>query len=73
MKNMKGKKGFMVIKVDLEKAYNRLDWEFLCDTLEDVILDSNLIELIWHCISSPLMRIRWNERDTDNFFPFKRD
>ena len=71
MKNMKGKKGFMAIKVDLEKAYDRLDWGFLYDTLEDVGLDFNLIELIWQCISFPVVRIIWNRREIDNFFPFR--
>ena len=31
MKRMKGKKGVMVIKVDLEKAYDRLSWSFIRD------------------------------------------
>ena len=30
----KGKTGFMVIKIDLEKAYDRLEWHFIRDVLE---------------------------------------
>ena len=59
----------MAIKVDLEKVYDRLNWEFLRDTLEEVGLDSNLIHLIWHCISSPVMSILWNGRKTEKFAP----
>lgn len=33
MINKKGQKGFVTIKVDLEKAYDHLDWDFLVDTL----------------------------------------
>lgn len=34
MRIMKGRKGFMAIKVDLEKAYDRLSWDFLLETLK---------------------------------------
>lgn len=36
MKSTKSKKSWMAVKVDLEKAYDRLQWEFLLDTLVDV-------------------------------------
>ena len=32
----KGKKGVMVIKIDLEKAYDSLDWRFVVDSLRDL-------------------------------------
>ena len=35
MRWMKGKRGVMAIKVDLEKAYDRLRWSFIRDTLID--------------------------------------
>lgn len=32
----KGKKSWMVIKVDLEKAYDRICWDFIEETILDV-------------------------------------
>ena len=46
MRNKKGKKGWMVIKVDLEKAYDRLDWQFLKDTLKEISLSTELISML---------------------------
>ena len=39
----KGKTGFMAIKIDLEKAYDRLEWHFIKDILELYRLPSSLI------------------------------
>ena len=60
MRNKKGKKGWMVIKVDLEKAYDRLDWRFLKDTLKEISLSTKLISIIMACVSLCSMTIIWN-------------
>lgn len=69
MKKKKQKSGFMAIKIDLEKAYDRLNWDFVRDTLEDIGFPSNMINIIWHCISSSLMKVLWNGEQTSCFFP----
>ena len=46
MRTKNGKFGFMAIKVDIEKAYDRLDWGFVVDKLKDIGLPAGLIELI---------------------------
>ncbi|KAE8719829.1 hypothetical protein F3Y22_tig00109925pilonHSYRG00012 [Hibiscus syriacus] len=37
MRLKKGKIGYMAIKIDLEKAYDRLEWPFIDDTLDPVL------------------------------------
>lgn len=69
MRKKKGKKGFMAIKIDLEKAYDKLKWDFVKDTLVDIGLPQPMIELIWHSISSPTMKILWNGKCNENISP----
>lgn len=64
-----GKKGQMTIKIDLEKAYDRLNWSFIRDTLEDIGFPNNINQLIWHCISSPTMKVLWNGEALNEFQP----
>nr|KYP61436.1 Putative ribonuclease H protein At1g65750 family [Cajanus cajan] len=46
MKYKSGKKGWMAIKIDLEKAYDRLNWDFIRETLSNIGLLQKMIELI---------------------------
>ena len=52
-----GATGFMAIKVDLEKAYDRLSWEFISDTLRKARIPPDLIQVIMACITSVILRI----------------
>ena len=67
MRKMKGRKGMMVVKVDLEKAYDRLQWDFISDTLSEVKLPSNLVTLI--IIESTSINVLWNGNATVDFSP----
>ena len=48
----KGKVGYMAIKIDLEKAYNKLEWAFIRNMLLRINLFGNLIDLIMSYVSS---------------------
>lgn len=69
MKNRKGAVGWMAIKIDLEKAYDRLNWVFIKDTLQDIGLPCNFISLVWECISTSTMKVLWNGEALEEFSP----
>ncbi|XP_061336877.1 uncharacterized protein LOC133283957 [Gastrolobium bilobum] len=46
MNKKRGGKGWMTVKVNLEKAYDKISWEFMKNTLVDVGLLENIISLI---------------------------
>lgn len=48
MRSKKGKNGWMAIKIDLEKVYDRLKWTFIKETLLDIELLTPTINLIWY-------------------------
>lgn len=52
MKWKQGSAGAIVVKLDLAKAYDKLEWSFTQDTLEDAGLPSTLISVIMTCITS---------------------
>ena len=68
MHHLRGNKGFMAIKIDLEKAYDKLDWNFVNQTLQEVGVSAHLRNLIWHCISTSSMNVLWNGEPTEEFF-----
>ena len=48
MKRKIGRVGFMIVKVDLEKAYDMLRWDFINDTLLDVGFPNTMVKIINH-------------------------
>jgi hypothetical protein len=69
MSRMKGQKVFMSIKIDLEKVYDRLNWNFIVNCLEECKFPGKLIEVIRHCITSPSYKIMWKGEKTNSFTP----
>lgn len=62
-------KTMMIMKLDLEKAYDRLSWDFILDSLHDLRLPDHMVYLIMKCISSMSMRVSWNGEVTKAFAP----
>lgn len=69
MSRMKSKKVFMSIKIDLEKAYDRLNWNFIVQCLQECHLPEKMINIIKHCVSSSSFKLLWNGDKTDAFTP----
>jgi len=51
-KNIKGKKAWVALKLDMEKAYDRVEWQFLFHALHKLGFHSKWIELLKACIST---------------------
>ncbi|KAK5835246.1 hypothetical protein PVK06_010933 [Gossypium arboreum] len=69
MHTKRGKKSWMTVKVDSEKAYDRLRWDFIEDTLLDVGFPLTLVNVAMECITSVSMQIVWNGRLSNEFVP----
>lgn len=65
----KGKKGFMMLKIDLEKAYDKKYWTFLQDTLQRLKFPDSIIKLILFSLNSTTFSIPWNGYIGENFNP----
>lgn len=64
----KGRVGYMAIKVDLRKAYDKLEWSFIRETLLKANLRRDLIDLIINCVSSTTTSVLFNGDNLDPFW-----
>ena len=69
MRNRKGKKGFMAIKIDLEKAYDRVRWNFVLKCLDELKIPSNVIRIIEWCLSTAKLQVMWDGEKGETFSP----
>jgi len=58
---MKGKKAWVALKLDMEKAYDRVEWGFLFDALLKLGFHPQWIELIRACISTVSYSVMVND------------
>lgn len=68
-KKTKGSFGKMLLKIDLEKTFDRLEWSFIQQSLHILNFPTNLINLIMSCVSSSSISILINEKPTNYFLP----
>ena len=64
----KGRTGYMALKIDLEKAYDKLEWSFIRDMLIWVNLPMDIIDLIMSCVSTVSTSILFNGEALDPIF-----
>ena len=69
LRKKKEKVGYMAIKVDLEKAYDKLKWSFIRGMLIRANLPADLIDLIMSCVSTVSTSILVNGEALDPIYP----
>ena len=67
----KGKTGYMAIKLDMSKAYDRMEWVFLEKKMEKMGFDNRWISLIQSCIQTVSFSILVSGEPRGNFTPKK--
>lgn len=67
MSTSKSKNGLIVLKIDLEKAFDRLEWSFVYHVLTWFKFPKEWIDLIMSCISSSNLSILINGERLDPF------
>lgn len=53
-------KGTMILKLDIQKAYDSLDWDFLDSTLKDFGHSMSIVNLAMYSIKESEISIMWN-------------
>lgn len=59
----------MIIKIDLEKAYDRLEWSSILETLRDIGHLDKMVDVIFKCLSCGTFSFLWNGVKTDKIRP----
>jgi hypothetical protein len=64
-----GKNGTCAVKLDMHKAYDRVEWGFLWDMILRLGFNQGWVNLIMSCVTSVNYRIWFNSEETESFSP----
>ncbi|XP_058724620.1 uncharacterized protein LOC131596076 [Vicia villosa] len=68
-KKTKGKRGVMALKLDMSKAYDRLEWDFVTEVLSSMGFPASMVTLIRNCISTVSYKVLINGQPSVTFSP----
>ena len=66
-----GKLGYMALKLDMSKAYDRVEWEFLEKIMHHLGLDEKMIQIIMACMKTISYSVLLNGQPVGNIKPSK--
>jgi hypothetical protein len=65
----KGSLGYAAIKLDMSKAYDRVEWQFLREMMLRLGFHRRWVDLVMKCVTSVKYRIRVNGELSEEFIP----
>jgi hypothetical protein len=64
-----GKRGICAVKLDMHKAYDRVEWGFLRDMMMRLGFDLSWVNLIMSCVTTINYSVWFNSDETEAFTP----
>jgi hypothetical protein len=68
-KRRHGKVGYAAVKLDMSKAYDRVEWKFLKDIMLKLGFDNDWVSLVMKCVTTVRYQIKVNKELTDVIIP----
>ena len=65
----KGKKGSLALKLDINKAYDRVEWPFLQGIMQRMGFPEGWIKRVIRCVTTPSFSMLINGKPFDNIHP----
>ena len=69
IKKIQGKFGLCAIKLDMHKAYDRVEWNFLENVMMKLGFERRWVDLIMACVRSVTYQVRFNSQETGGIMP----
>ena len=69
LKRKKGKDGACAVKLDMAKAYDRVEWAYLRSILLKLGFHESFVQLIMRCVQTVTFRVRVNGKLSEPFMP----
>ena len=70
-KRRQGKHGSLAVKLDISKAYDRIEWRYLQGIMETMEFSAKWIKLVMNCVTSVSYSLIVNGEQSERFSPSK--